>query len=225
MAAGHLLADVEQQGVVAGSCNVDGSLVDIATAHLLAAALGGGDVDDLTGTLAFTPRQLDAAVAGVEVDKAIVVPQHAIALARQEHRQTDLGVDLRQAAAEAADIGIAILKLSETEEVFVLGRCKGQRRLTVFHLVARGGKDHPTLPVLYREQLALGIYINLDVVRRDLAVLHVNPVGQIILHLTLGILHPHGISCHGGHGLPSFSERHRPGRHTECRQQRHHYTQ
>ena len=120
MTAGHLLTDVEQQGVVTLFGNIDSGIIEIALTDLLTAALGGSDIHHLARALSTASCHCDTAVCGVEIDKSIVVPQYTIALTRQEHGQTNLGVHLCQTSAKTADIGIAVLKLSKAEEEFIL---------------------------------------------------------------------------------------------------------
>ena len=101
MAAGHLLPDVEQQGVVALLGNVDGGFKEVVLAHLPFSALRRGDVDHLGGLrigIGGLRLETDTLTARVEVYKTVVVPQHAVTLARQQHGQAYLSVDLCQSA-------------------------------------------------------------------------------------------------------------------------------
>ena len=165
MTARHFLTNIQEQGVVSCLWNVDSGFVKVPLAHLLTATLCGGDVYHLAGPLTLTPRQFNAAVAWVEIDESIIVPKDAITLTRQQHGQTDLGVYLRQPTAQSADVRIAVLELSESEEVFILGRDKGQRGFFTSHLMKCSRKHSLTLSVLHRQQLATIIDINIDVFR------------------------------------------------------------
>ena len=49
VSAGHLLAHVQQEGIVARLLDVERGCEDVALAHLALAALGGRDVDGLGG--------------------------------------------------------------------------------------------------------------------------------------------------------------------------------
>ena len=151
-------------------------------------------------------QQSDLLVAGIEIHQAVVVPQHAIALAREQHGDGDLGVDLCQPALQASDIGIAVLELSQAEETLVLGRGNDERGLAAFHLVTCGHEDGLASLVAHRQHLALGIHVDLHRGIFHLVVLHIEPVGQVAVRLLLSILYAHGILGHRGHRELSFAE-------------------
>ena len=206
MAASHFLAHIQQQRIVTSLGNVECSLIDITLAHLLAPALGRGDVHHLAAACTFALDQFDAMAAGVEIDKSVVVPQHAVALARQQHGQTYLSVDLCQSAGQPTYIRVAVLELPEAEEALILGRSEGQRGNAVSQLMTCSGEHHPTLPVLHRQHLPAGVDVELHIARSHLTVLHIEPVGQVALRVVLSILNSHSIACHGGHRQLSFTK-------------------
>ena len=213
VAASHLLTDVKQQGVVASFLDVNSCLEEVSATHLATVSLCGGNVDDLGGTgsrLAGCHRHTLA--ARVELHKAVVIPQHAVALAREEHGQADLCVHLCQTARQSAHIRETVLELTQSIEMLVFRRSEGQRSLAAGHLVAGSGKDHPTLLVLERQPLALLIDINTDLAVLDFVMTDINPVGQTTLCGCLDILDTHGIASNRGHGELSLSERNGGGR-------------
>ena len=118
-------------------------------------------------------------VAGIEVNKAIVIPQHAIALARQKHGDADLRVYLCQSARQATQITITILKLSQAIEMLILVGKECQRGLPTLHLVKSGCEYGGSLTVLYRDRLTCFIHIDRHVATAYLLILHVEPIGQV----------------------------------------------
>ena len=116
------------------------------------------------------------AVAGIIVGQAIVVPQYAIALAGQQHRNANLRIYLRQSARQPTNIGISVLKLPEAIEVFALGGIKHQRGLPVLPFMAERPKDDTAGFVAHRHAISF----NRSRQHRGLhlLVLHINPVGQ-----------------------------------------------
>ena len=180
-------------------------------AHLPLVALCRRHVDGLLAVSCWllVLDKCHAFAAGVILRHTVVVPQHAIALARQHHRQRNLCVDLSQTARESAYIGIAVLKLPQTIEVFILGRHKGHRGLLTLHVVARGGKDNTSLFILDLQQLAFLVYLYTDVVLCHLILAHIAPVGQLLGQFaTLVILDAYGITCHILHRQLSLSKGH-----------------
>ena len=86
MAACHFLAHIEQQRVVALFGNADVSLEEVALAHLLLAALGRSDIHHFLRAGALAPRETYRLVGRIKLRQSVVVPQHTVAFARQEHR-------------------------------------------------------------------------------------------------------------------------------------------
>ena len=92
----------------------------MALTYLALASFRRGDIDDFLCTGTVTLDKLGILAAGVELRHSVVIPEDAIAFARDEHGDGDLGVHLRQPARESTHVAIAILKLSQSEEVFIL---------------------------------------------------------------------------------------------------------
>ena len=98
MAACHLLTYIEQQAIVALLGDGDGALEDMTFTNLALTAFCGGDIDNLFLTSTILFLQGHALICGVEFRHAIVVPQDAIAFARQKHRDGYLCVHLGKAS-------------------------------------------------------------------------------------------------------------------------------
>ena len=215
MPASHLLPYVEQQRVVAPLGNIERSLKEVALAHFLLASLGRSDVDHLAAARTFTLVKGDVLVGRIKLRQAIVVPQQTIALARQEHGNGNLRVHLRQPPRKAAHIGIAVLKLTEAKEAFVLRRSEGQCGRSTDKLVAGSREDHLSGFVQQADGLPGCINAYLDICRTHLVVPDIEPVGQIAFVCCGGfviprfhILNAHGIACHSLYRQFSLSERH-----------------
>ena len=128
MPAGHFLTHIQHDPVVACLVNREIHLVDIPLTYLPSATFRCRDIHHFAGAFSLLSVKCKSAdVAGVEVRFAVVVPQDAITLARDEHGDGDLRVHLRQSATESTHVAIAVLELSEAKEIFVLGRIEGQR--------------------------------------------------------------------------------------------------
>ena len=126
MTTRHLAAHIQQQGIVAFLRNVDGSLKDVTLTYLLLATFGGSHVDDITGTGSLTLQQRNLVRTGVILRQSVIVPQHTVALAGQQHWQANLRVDLRQATGKATHIAVSVLKLAKTEKALVAWRVESQ---------------------------------------------------------------------------------------------------
>ena len=165
----------------------------MALAYLTLVALGRGDVHLLAGTSSLTLRQGDALAAGVELRQAVVVPQDAIALAGDEHGQTNLRVHLRQPARQSAHVAIAILELAETIEMLILGRSEGERRHTVLQVMGCGAEHGLAGLVLHGDARALDG--DAQVGLGDDVVPDIKPVGQVAGRSRFTILYAHGTGC------------------------------
>ena len=215
--AGHLLPHVEEQGVVARLGNSDGGLEDVVLTHLAAAALGSGDIHFLAGAGVALLFQLHTLAGGVEVGEAVVVPQQSVALARKEHGDADLGVHLREAARKAADVGVAVLELAQSEQVFVGRGAEGQGGLAACQLMVRCGEHGLSATVFHGEKLPPRVNLHLHIGVRHFVVLHIKPVGQVAFGLSFTVLYSHGITGNVLDGELSWAE----GQLAGCRRERH----
>ena len=207
MAACHLLTHIEQQGVVACFGDVDLCFEDMPLADFLLATLGRGDIDLLALAFTSTLRQLYTFFTGVELCQSVVVPQNAIALAGDQHGDGYLGVHLGETTGETANVAVAVLELSEAEEVFVLGGEEGKRGLALFQLMTGGGEDGLAGLVTDRQLLLLRIDAHRHVLLRYFVMLHVEPVWQVALHgIALRVLDAHGIAGKRRNGETPLSE-------------------
>ncbi len=91
---------------------------------------------------------------------------------------------------------MAILKLTQPEEILVLWRAERQCRLTVFQLMLEGGEDCLAAAVLHDELLALLIHSDFQVAVVSILMLDIDPVGQVALRFSLCELYTDGILCH-----------------------------
>ena len=202
MAASHLLAHIEKQGILSPLSDVQGALKNVSLAYLLLTTFCGGDVNDvfLGGCIAVC-LQNDAVVGRIEIYKAVVIPQYAIALVREHHRHTNLGIHLCQATSQTADVAVSVLKLSQAEEIFVLRRRKGQLCLCALHRMFCGGEDRCAACVLYRQQLLLGIDVNIQAaVVNSCGAPLIKPVRKTsIIEFFLIILYADSIMSHRGY--------------------------
>ena len=124
-APGHGLADIEEKRVPAGALHGEASGEDPVAADFAARALGGGDVHGRLGALGAGGAQLDGGVGGVDLGEPVVVPKQAVAAARMEDRDGDLGVHLGEAAGQVAHVEKAVLELAEAVEALLRRRVEG----------------------------------------------------------------------------------------------------
>ena len=115
----HRLPHIEQKRVGAIGRHGEGAFEEVAHTHLVLAASGGGDVHHFLHSLPFLLGECHMLVSRVKLGHAVVVPQHSIALVRQEHGNGYLCVHLCETARETTHIGVAILKLPQTKEAFI----------------------------------------------------------------------------------------------------------
>ena len=146
-------------------------------------------------TCVLQPFQSDTLFAGVKVYQSVIVPKHAVALAGDEHRNGNLRVYLREPPRQSSHVAIAVLELSEPEEVFVLGRDKRQRSLARglagqragHQLMPCGCEHHLPFRVSHFHTSVLLVHLHGNPAVPHLAVLHVNPfrkrVGRLTLHI------------------------------------------
>ena len=156
--------------------------------------------------------------ARIEVNKAVVIPQHAIAFARHKHGNADLRIHLRQASGKAAQIGIAVLELSQTEQALVTRGTESERGFPTLHLMKSCREDWRSLPVLDDDSLTGSIHINRDVATLHLVVLHIKPIGKVRGMFLLPILYSHGIAGHLSHVQGAAREGHLVCRQREGKQ-------
>ena len=116
----HLLTYIEQERIVTRFCHIDGSCKLVAASHLLLATLGGSHVHHFCAAYTATLRHLHLRIHRIEISESVVVPQNAIATARQHHGNRNLRVHLRKSSGETTHIGVAILELSQTIEELTL---------------------------------------------------------------------------------------------------------
>ena len=121
MSPGHLLTYIEQQRIFARLGDVQVSLEHMALAHFLFAAFGRGDIHGLLGSGTCFLVQPDKLVGRVEVCLAIVIPQHAITFARENHGDGYLCVHLCEPARQSPHVQESVLKLSEAIEILIFG--------------------------------------------------------------------------------------------------------
>ena len=131
----HLLSDVEQQRIVRILIHADDRLEDMSLTHLALTTFRRGDIHDLTSSEPSTFGHCDTILTGIEIRLSVVIPQDTIAFARNEHGQTDLGIDLRESSRQSSHIAIAILELSEAEETFVFWRVESQHGTPLLQLM------------------------------------------------------------------------------------------
>ena len=212
VAARHLLAHVQHQGVVALLANGEHALKAVVLPHLLLAALGRGHADGLPLAAACLSGQRHLAVAGVEVGQSVVVPQHAVALARDEHRDGYLRVHLRKTSRQSAHVQHAVLKLSQSVETFVVGRAPGQPCLVGglsagrcgAELVGRGHEHRLAVEAFHLHGLLLLVNVHGEgLFARRRRGLHVDPFRQRVYHGSLRVLYSDGIA--GQRGEPELS--------------------
>ena len=146
--------------------------------------------------------------ARIEIDKAVVVPQHTVAFARQKHGNADLCVHLRQTSGKAAQIGISVLELSQTEQALVTFGAESERGFPTLHLMKRSREDGPSLPVFDDDNLTGFIHINRDVTTLHLIVFHIKPIGKVRGMFLLPVLYSHGIAGHLSHVQGTAREGH-----------------
>ena len=166
----------------------------MAFADLTLATLGRGDIHHLTLTGTSTLRQLHTIAAWVKVGQAVVIPQHAIALTRNQHGDADLGVYLCKSARQSTHIAVAILELSQTKEVFILRRVESQHSLATNQLMVSGFKNSFAGLIFHRQGTTF--HLGSNICMFQFIVTHIQPVGQITLCSLMGISHSHSILSH-----------------------------
>ena len=112
----HLLPHIEQERIVTCFSHIDGRCKLVASSHLLFATFSGSHIHHFCATYIATLRHLHLRVHRIEISESVVVPQDAIATARQHHGDSDLSVHLCESSGETTHISVAILELSQTIE-------------------------------------------------------------------------------------------------------------
>ena len=177
MATCHLLAYIEQQGIVTTLCNLDGGLKNMTLAYFFFAAFRRGDVYYFLCAVAIALLEAHTLTTGVELSHSVVIPENTIALAGDKHRDGDLRVDLGKTARETTHIAIAILELSQSEEIFILRRKEGQCGFAIAHLMAGSSEYGLALLVAHLDGLLGSVNAIGDILMLHLVMAHVEPIG------------------------------------------------
>ena len=206
VSSGHALPHIEQQSVVARLRNVDFGPELIAPAHLTLSTFGRGDIHHLLSTFLIALAERHDIRGRIEIRHTIVVPQHTIPFAREQHRYRGLGVDLGESARQSPDIGISILELAQTvlELIFsgterhrgLIGENARHRLLPQF--MTSGTEHHLAILVFHTDAIAILLHTQIGVF--NLFVAHIRPVGQVGVVGRISINDADGIGCHIFHG-------------------------
>ena len=169
-------------------------------AHFFLAAFRRGDVYYFLCAFALALLEAHTLTTGVELSHSVVIPENTIALAGDKHRDGDLRVDLSETARETTHIAIAILELSQSEEVFVLRGKEGQCGFAIAHLMAGSSEYGLPLLVTHLDGLLGSIDAIRDILIFYLVMAHVEPIRQVALDFSLRILNPDSVLGHGLNG-------------------------
>ena len=202
MATSHLLTDVQQQTIVARLSNIYRCLEDMTFAHLSAITLCSRHVDHIRLLTSYIRplTERHALVAWIKLRQSVIVPQNAVTLAGNQHGQTNLRVHLCQPTRQATHIAIAILKLAQTKQAFVLCGGKSQCSLTIMKTVASGGKYRLATFIPNHNLLTLSVNLNFHILALYCTMFNIQPIRQIArLPTTLDILDTDGITRHSLH--------------------------
>ena len=179
----------------------------MALAHFLLIAFRTRHVDFFRLSLSFRLLQTDALAAGIKLRQSVVVPQDAVALARDEHGDGNLGVHLGETTGETAYVAVAILELSESVEELIVGRVERERRLTILELMVGSCEHGQPLGIADFNHLLLSIDGDRDILTLlERFLLDIDPFRKLALDVTLGVLDADGIPRERHHGEAPLRE-------------------
>ena len=152
---GHGAANIQQQGVIPVLRKVDFAGIAVETPDFHKIAGCTGHIDRSGFHRSFSEGEGLLSFGGIEFRQSVVVPQKPVSPAGDDQGQGNLGIDLRQAPGQAADIQVAVLELSGTEQRLPFRR--HERLCDVISGVAADFRLLQGTAFLFQQHLAAGV--------------------------------------------------------------------